>query len=137
MFPLPRISMPALAKVANLPPQFQMLFETAPFVQTQLKRGHVGLRIHVAQHAPRPVIESPAFIFHNLWIAGDFRCLFWRSRRGILHLVERLGESVKIMDGGRMLRLQRLRARRHPMRRHYAHGLGPRQARRPECSVTR
>ena len=113
----------------NLPPKFEMLFETAPLIETQLKRRHVRVRIHVPEHAPRPMIQSPFFIWHNFRIARHFPGFYWRSGRRIFYFIKLSRKSVEIMDRLRSSRRQHMRSRSQPMRRHHAHCLRPGQAR--------
>jgi hypothetical protein len=49
----------ALAQRPNFAPQLQVLFETAPPIETELKCGHGGFWIHVAENAPGAMIEPP------------------------------------------------------------------------------
>ena len=109
-------------------PKFQVLFETAPLVETQLKRGHVGLGIHMAQHTPRTVIQAPLVVGRNLRIAGHFFCFIGSAGGRVLYFIERTREAVEVGDGFRMGRGQDTRARGHPVRRYHADRLRPRQS---------
>jgi hypothetical protein len=71
------------------------------FVNAELNYGNVCLRVHVAQHRPRPVIQSPAFIKSH-WQRGE-QFLEPKGKlrvagRRILHLIQFPREPAEIVD---------------------------------------
>ena len=117
----------ALAHFLQLAPERQMLGEGARLVQAHLKHLNIGLRIHVAQDAPRAVIESPLLVRGKMVLESQALGLFGSAGSGILHLVERLGEAIKVVNRARPLCGEDLTAASDPMRGNHTDGLRPRQ----------
>jgi hypothetical protein len=76
-----------LAQRPQLAPEFQMLVEAPPLVLTQLKHRHIRLGVHVPQHAPGAMIESPLLVGDDFRILGQLVGFLGCARRRILHCV--------------------------------------------------
>jgi len=93
-------------------------------IEAQLKDGHIGFGIDVAQHAPRSVVKSPLVIGEQVLLKGAALGFFGCARRRILHLIERRGERVEIMDGPRVIGRENVAASGNPVGRNSANSCG-------------
>ncbi len=90
-----------VAQRRELPAELQMKIAGPGHVETELQRRHIGIRIHVAQDAPRAVVETLRRIDRDVRPMHELRDAARQRRiagRFVAHIEQRLRETVEIVN---------------------------------------